>query len=328
VLVAEEAQSMASLSDLRHELLLATRRRGPVWRNVAPAGIDAKTGAINVTIPAPVPAGISKDTVVHVFEQGAAEPPAADGAPQGPKYLGEFRVTAAAGQEATLVPTLPMGSFQGAQLASSRGPWVVYERMPADRHEIFAGMSQDQLRQKLPPQLVEEYLRHGQEARPDDPDEQKVGLDADGNRLASEEIDKAAKVVYQRRLRDYATEFDELARRRIVMEADIAAIVKDIERLAAANESAKKLTAFRQDEIGRLKTDVAGISKERKAIDAHLTQLEQQLARIRQLLAAALKRNSQLADELAGRQLRTARPPGGARAIEDPVEPLALGAIN
>jgi hypothetical protein len=328
VLVAEGAESMASLSDMKHELLVATRRRGPVWRNAAPAGVDPKTSAIAVTIPTPVPAGLRPDSVVYIFEQGPAQPPAADGTPQGPQYLGAFRVTASQGQQATLAPVLPMAPFEQARLAASRGPWAIYERMPPDRHSIFAGKTAEELKQILPPQVVEEYLRHGTEARPDDPDELKVGVDADGNPLKSDQMGKAVKVVYQRRLRDYATEFDELAQRRIVMEADVAAVMKDIERLQAANESAKKLHAFRQDEIQRLKTDLAGISKERKAIEGHLAQVEQQLARVRQLLAATLKRNSELANELAARQLRSGPPVDGAQSPEEASDPLAMGTLN
>jgi hypothetical protein len=297
-----------------------------VWRNVAPAGFDAQTGGLGVTIPSPVPAGLSPETVVCLFEQGPAKPPAADGTPQGAQYLGEFRVSAAAAQEATLMPVLPLDDFERARLTASRGPWIVYERMPADRHEVFAGLSEEALKQKLPPQSVEDYLRHGKEAGPDDPEERKVGLDADGNRLPPDELDKAAKVVYQRRLRDYSTEFDELTRRRLVVSADIAAVTKDIERLVAANESAKKLQDFRQDEIQRLTTDLAGIRKERQAIEQHLAQVEQQLTRTRQLLAATLKRNSELANELVARQ--TGQSQNGARSTVEPTGPLALGTVN
>jgi hypothetical protein len=320
VLVPEEAEATRGLAELEHELLLATRRRGPVWRNVAPAGVDQSGIRVNI----PAPAGLRSETVVHVFEQGPATLPADDGAPQGAQYLGEFRVTQAAGQEAALMPVLPLDEFQRARLAASRGPWVIYERMPADQHEIFARMSEEELKQKLPAQSVEEYLRHGKPAGPDDPDERKVGLDADGNRLAPDQIDEAAKVVYQRRLRDFATEFDELSRRRIVMQADIEAVKRDIERLAAADESAKKLQAFRQDEIRRLKTDLAGVTKERDAIEKHLAQVQDQLASVRELLEATLKRNSELAEELAARQLRSRR----AVSPTPAAGPLAIDSVN
>jgi hypothetical protein len=326
-LVAEDAESMPSLAELDHEILLETRRRGPVWRNVAPAGIDAQSGAIRVNIPAPVPAGLRPETVVYVFEQPAA--PAAEGqaAPPG-RYLGEFRVGQATGQEAVLAPVLPQAEFERARLAASRGPWEIYERMPTDRRDVFAAMSEEELKQKLPPQSIEEYLRHGKEAAADDPAERKVGLDAEGNRLKPDQLSEAAKVVYDRRLRDYATEFDELARRRLFMLAEIEAVKKDIDRLIAAMESAKKLQAFRENDIKRLNIDLAGIKKERAAVEQHLAQVELQLKRVQELLAATLKQNRQLADELAARQLRSGRPSGGAQAPAEPAGPLALGTAN
>ncbi|MEX0612975.1 MAG: hypothetical protein WD738_08915 [Pirellulales bacterium] len=324
VLVAEDAESMPSLADLDHQLLLATRVRGPVWRQVAPAGIDPQTGAVQVNIPSPVPAGIKPETVVFVFEEGPAQLPAADGRPQGAQYLGEFRVSEAAGQQATLQPGLPMDEFERARLGASRGPWVIYETMPADRHEVFADMSEEELKQKVPPQSVEEYLRHGKAAGPDDPPERQVGLDENGVRLPPDQLAKAAKKIYQRRLRDYATEFDESTRRRIVMVAEIEAVKKDIERLLASLDSANKLQTFRKGEIQRLNTDLAGIGKERQAIERHLTQVGQQLARVRELLDAALKRNSELAAQLATRQLRSGR----AVSPAPPAGPLALGTVN
>ena len=323
VLVAEDAESMPSLADLDHQLLLATRVRGPVWRQVAPTGIDPQSGAVRVAIPAPVPAGVKPETVVFVFEEGPPQLPAG-GTPRGAQYLGEFRVSDAAGQEATLAPVLPLDEFERARLGASRGPWAIYETMPADRHEVFAGMSEEELREKVPPQSVEEFLRHDKDAGTDDPEERKVGFDADGIRLPPDQLGEAAKVVYQRRLRDYATEFDELARRRIVMGADIEAVTKDIERLLAAIASAKKLQAFRENEIQRLNTDLSGIAKERQAIDRHLVQVQRQMARARELLDAALKRNSELASELAARQSRSGR----AVSPAPPTGPLALGTVN
>lgn len=324
VKMPEEAESIPSIAELDHQLLLATRSRGRVWRNVAPVGIEP-SGAVRVSVEAPsvVPA----NTVVYLFEEGPAELPAADGTPQGKQYLGEFRVGAVEGQQATLLPVLPMDAndYEVRRLAASRGPWVIYETMPVDRHAIFSGMSEEDLKQRLPSKSVEEYFRHGKEAGPDDDVARQAGFDADGKRLPPDQLDAATKKLYQRRLRDYATEFDDLSQRRIAMEVDIAAVTKDIERLQASLASAKKLQAFREGEIQRLTTDLAGITKERQAIEQHLALVERLLARGRELLAATLRRNSEMAAELAGRQLRFPASIDGARSPAEPGGPLALG---
>jgi chromosome segregation ATPase len=176
----------------------------------------------------------------------------------------------------------------------------------------------------LPKQSVNEYLRNGKEATADDDPWRKVGFDESGNPLPPDQIGTAVKVLYQRRLRDYAAELDELARRRISMVAEIDAVKKDIEQLTAAEVIAKKLEAFRTDERQKLTSDLAGIQKERQAIEQHLAQVEQLLAKARQLTTDAMTHNRQLAAELAARQLRP-RPAGnGAGSPAKSPEPLAL----
>lgn len=327
VVIPENAESVSSLDDLDHEILLATRLRGRVWRNVTPAGVD-QAGA-KVTIPAP--AGIDKEnkgTVVYLFEEGPAQLPAADGAPQGKQYLGEFQVKNVSGQQATLVPVQPLDQFELQRLTASRGPWVIYETMPSDRPAIFAGMTEEQLKQKLPVQSVQEYIRHGKEATADDDETRKLGLDENGKPLPPEELANAAKVIYQRRLRDYAGEFDELARRRVAMDVATAEVKKDIERLAVALASAKELQAAREQEVKRLRTDLAGIQKERQAIEQHLAAIQKQLARGRELLDAALKQNAALARQLAAADSRTTEKLDRTRAAAQPAASLALDAAN
>jgi hypothetical protein len=333
VRLLEGSENLLSLAELDHRLLLATRLRGRVWRGVAPTDIDAQTGAVTVNIESPAPVGLKPadgETVVYVFEQGPAELPADDGTPRGAQFLGEFRVIEATGQQAKLLPVLPFDHFEQRRLAASRGPWAIYEMMPPDRHAIFAGMSDEQIKQKLPRQSVVEYLRHGKPAGPDDPPERVVGFDADEKRLPPDQLDQAAKKVYQRRLRDYATEFDDLTSRRIGLEVDIAAVKKDIERLTVALASARELQAFRTTEKQRLGTDLAGITKERAQIESHLAKLRQQLAKGRALLAETLRRNNQLADELAARRSGSTTFPNGAQSPNERSGsgPLVLGTVN
>ena len=324
VVIPEDAESIPSLDDLDHEILLATRVRGRVWRKVTPAGVDQAGVKVNI----PVPAGLKTDTVVYLFEDGPAQLPAADGAPQGKQYLGEFRVQEAAGQQATLTPVQPLDQFELQRLTASGPPWVIYETMPPDRSAIFAGMTEEQLKQKLPAQSVQEYIRHGKEATADDDDTRKLGLDENGKPLPPEELANAVKVIYQRRLRDYAAEFDELARRRVAMDVATAEVKKDIERLAVALASAKELQASREQEVQRLRSDLEGIQKERLAIEQHLKLVQQQLARGRELLDEALKRNSAMARRLAAPDSRTTGQFDRTRATSRAAASLALDAAN
>jgi hypothetical protein len=327
VVIPEDAESIPGLDDLDHEILLATRVRGRVWRKVAPAGVDQ--AGVKVTIPAP--AGLDKEnkgTVVYLFEEGPAKLPAPDGTPQGKQYLGEFQVKDVAGQQATLVPIQPLDDFELKRLTASRAPWVIYETMPPDRPAIFAGLTEEQLQQKLPAQSVQEYIRHGKEATADDDDTRKLGLDESGKPLPPEDLANAAKVIYQRRLRDYAAEFDELSRRRVAMDVATEEVKKDIERLAVALATAKEIQASREQEVLRLRSDLKGIQKERLAIEEHLKKVQQQLARGRELLDAALNRNAALARQLAAADSRTTGNFDRTSATTQPAASLALDAAN
>jgi hypothetical protein len=263
---------------------------------------------------------------VYLFE----DPPAAAAqAPQraAPQYLGEFNVVKSAGTQATLRPAQPLdpNDFEFRRLAASRGPWIMYETMPVDRYDIFATLKEDQLKQVLPKQSINEYLRHNKEATNDDDPFRKLGFDADGKPLPPEEIGKAAKVLYQRRLRDYAAEFDELDRRRIALKTEKEAVEKDIAQLVAAKEIADKLQAYRTEEKKKLTADLAGITKEREAIEKHLAQVEQLLAKARQLTNETMAQNRQLVAELAARQQRRNPAQQGSDAPAKRSNQLALG---
>jgi hypothetical protein len=316
-----------SIADLDHELLIATRLRGRIWRNVKPAGApNAQTGAVNVAVPSPTPAGIKPQTVVFLFEDGPTQPPAANGTPQGAQYLGEFTVASAGPQQAALQPVLPLDEFQRRRLAGSRATWIIYETMPLDRHEIFAKKTDKELQQLLPKKTVNEYIRDGKPATADDDPLRVVGFDENNKPLPPGDLSKATKKLYQRRLRDYAAEFDELSRRRIAMLTDKDALNKDIARLKLAEDAAKKIQSFRQDERTKLTSDLAGFVKEKAAIEKHLADVNKLLARARQLTAELIKRNDQLAAELAARQLQAPKPAGGGSATPaKSAAPLALG---
>lgn len=323
--IKEDAESVPSLAQLEHELHLATRNRGRVWWKVASAGFDAQKNELKIGVESPTPSGVTADTVVFLFEAGEPVLPAEGAAPRGPQYLGEFRVTEAAAQAATLQPVLPLDDFERQRLASSRVPWVMYEVMPIDRYEIFKGLTEEELKKQLPPQSVNEYIRHGKPASADDVDLRKIGEDETGKRLLPEQLATAAKTIYQRRLRDYALEFDQLAQERAELSADLEGVLLDTKRLAEALKVAKDVQSFREAEKGKLQKDLAGVTKEREAIAAHLALIEQQLARVESLLAETLRRNQEMARELKARQSRQVTPVvEGPPSAVVPRGPLAL----
>jgi chromosome segregation ATPase len=200
--------------------------------------------------------------------------------------------------------------------------------MPADNYEMFAGLSDDEIKKRVPPQSVEEYLRHGKDVTTDDADVRKLGLDEAGKPLGPEDTATPAKEVYQRRLRDYSREFEEFSRRRVAMEVAKAETTADIARLTVALTTAKEMQAARESEIKRLNSDLANIKKERQAIDDHLALVQKQLARGQSLLADLLKRNAEMARQLAAAESRSTNRSNSAPSTPAPSAPLALGKAN
>jgi uncharacterized membrane-anchored protein YhcB (DUF1043 family) len=321
VKIPEGAEEAPGIPGLEHQLFLVERNRGRVWREVAPAGVDQKTETVKATVNSPQPSGIAKDTILYLFETGE---PALPDPTRGPQYLGEFRVTDVADKQVTMIAVQQLDDFELKRLAASHGPWSLHETMPVDSYKLFDGLTEEQLRKWLPEKSVQEYLRHGTAAGPDDDQWHRMGVDEDGKPVGPDNMDKAAKILYQRRLRDYSVEFDELARDRVVLLANIAGVTKDNERLKAALVSAKQLQSFREIEQQKLGVDLAGITKERAAIEQHLARVQQELAEKRDKLAENLDENARLAEQLARLQAQWKGSNEKKSTSAAPVVPLAL----
>jgi hypothetical protein len=317
---------MPAMNVWKQRLQVQAQQRGRVWAGVTPAGrVDAATGQVPVVIPAPRPHGLEQDAIVYVFEQGPPNPAAPDRPAQ---YLGEFRVTAATENGVTLQSVQGLDQRTGERLARSaatRGAvWKLYETMPMDSHEPFAGLNEQQLRQMLPAASLPEYLRHGTNATPDDDERHRAGYDEEGKRVGPDDAAKATEWRYDRQLRDYAYLFAELTRQRVVLLAQRAGLIEDNARLKAANESALKLSAHRQQEITALKSDLEHVKRDRQVIENLLATVRQQLSRAGELVADFVQENAQLAQNLVEAQLAQLRTITAATPAA-PVTPTALG---
>lgn len=296
----EESGRMQSVRDLDHQLGLVTRTRGRVWRDVETRALEEGTLTITLGIPAPNPHGVAKDSILYAFEQGETT---GYGEP-GPQYVGEFRVVNTAEDQIQLQPASQFDERAVQRLSKSRSPWILYENMPVDQHpegelQILAGATEDDLKRLLPPESLEEYVRHGGEIRPGDDDWHKTGYDTNGDLVKPDDWDASTQFKYRRTLRDYNLYFQELSKRYTQMEADYNALSEDNKQLEKALTSAKKVQTFREQEQSKLRNDLAGVSRDRQAIEAHQAQVEMQLTNAKALLDDLQADNSRLAESLA-----------------------------
>lgn len=305
-----EAGPLPSLQRWRREVVDFNRQRGRAWRSVMPAGpIDAKTGRIPVTIAQPKPHGLDKDAIVFAFEQGPANAATPD---RGAQFLGEFRVVEVSADGAVLESVIKLDNRTGGRIVASQQSgaqgqprrWTLYESMPADRHDLFAGLNEAELKRRLPAASVEEYLRHGQKGKKEDFDEHtRASFDDQGQRLGPEGEGKAVEWRYDRQLRDYAYLFAESARQRVLALAEKSALVEDVNKLKTANEAAKLLGAQRAEEQTGLTGDLEHMKGDRQAIESLLATVKLQLTNAQQMLKALLAENVQRAQDLTRLQL-------------------------
>lgn len=284
------------IRELEHRLQLVTRERGRVWRGATPTSEVADDGKVSVTIPNPQPHGLAEDTIVYAFETGDPG--------ENKQYLGEFRVVESGAEGVTLDPVPVIDARTGDRLVASEGPWSLYETMPADRPSLFAGLSAEQLREMLPEESVEEYIRQGSEATADDDEWHVIGLDENDQRVGPDQMDQAVKRLFDRPLRDYAYLFEEFGRQRAILLAAQDAAREDNAKLEAALASAKQLSQFRQQEITALSSDLEGMETDLAAVVKHLKVVQRQLSNAQQLVTDLLADNSARARQLAARQMQ------------------------
>jgi hypothetical protein len=184
-----------SLVGSRQELGRAIIDRGRVWRQTTPT-IAGNEVTVSTTPPVPIdpndpnaappPAAAGEKNhlqpkdVVHAFKEGQVPIGEAGETAIVPVfYLGEMQVTAATDTTATLAPTLPL-TPQQSQAAQAPGTWALYEIMPVDSHQAFAGLKPEEIQalfpdQAMPPEVramvIDSYVRDGQRAQETDPPE-------------------------------------------------------------------------------------------------------------------------------------------------------------
>lgn len=286
------------------ELYNATIHRGRVWRNAHFDGADPLGLRFRIELPAPHTLAVGD--ILYIFDAR----PVADGG----QYLGEFTVKAAPeGQPTIVVVPMFLPSQQRPQLvarfqtkleASLRPetPFTLYDTLPQDRHDLYAGYTDQQLEQILPAETVDEFKRDGKPAAADDP-EDRVATDDKGDR------------VYRRPLRDYfklyAKEFSDL----VVNTDEIAGYKNDLASLQSVNTALEAEIEARKAEKAVVDQAISAAKAEVEAVSQHQTKLDEELATLKKQVEESYARLKQQESELAKlyeaglKKAETAAPP-------------------
>lgn len=268
-----------------HDLMAS---RGKVWRGCTVQKIDANE--VLVEVPFPDPHQIQDKMVLYAFEEGD----------QG-GYIAEFKVAGIADKKVSLQPTMSFQfPWQLKRINQSRVPWSLYEKMPGDRHDVFVGLNQAQLAalmpgrppdiRPVPPEVLQEYVRDGTPAEPNDPPERVVN----GK--------------YERVLNDYEVYFHWAHAQVASLNDQIAAATTDLALAEKLRDDAQQEVAGRQKTIDEtLKPELTEVQGELTTISEHLAALQQKLAQVEAEIQATQAENKRLAAQWTNWQLEAAK---------------------
>ncbi len=260
----------------QHRLLV---NRGRVWYNCEPA--QGGAAGITVAISEPNPHGISDKSILYVFEEAAEA--------GGGRYVGEFVVTLVDddNNQVVLQPTTKLLPKEVALLtdALATGPWTLYGNMPLDTRYVFEDLEDDEKQAALPGDAVDEYIKDGNDAGVDDPEE----LTVDGK--------------YVRRLRDYDVLFRKYKAGSRALIDRIAVVERDNVYIDAALVNARKQVAFRKQEVTELAARRDNFRREVAAINAHGRVLYNKLSAIKATVFRLIAENESLAEDITRTQI-------------------------
>jgi len=256
--------------------------RGRVWRGatrqdlkVAKDDKGFATVQILLQMDVPDPHRIEKDANLVLFEEKDVQ--------EKGSYLGRFTVEAVAGKQIQLKPSLRLTDREIKRLQESRDKWCVYEIMPIDDHEVFAGYAD--LDKILPKESLPEYAKDGQPEDPANKDSAKL----------------------ERQLRDYELLFTTAHEQHSVWQQQMEAAQRDQQSVEAGVALAKKEIEACQKAGSKFKAEVAQMSRQRDAVAAHRKAVEVQLAAFQKTMAETMARNRELLGEIARIQLEATR---------------------
>ena len=287
--------------------------RGRVWDNCQPTKVDqdqdpvTKQPRVLVTVQTSKP--IEADSVLYAFEDKPAS--------EGGAYLGQFTVIQVGGNQVSLRPSVRLSDSELARVQKSQQDgtaWRLYELMPTDDLEVFADLTDDELKAMFPNETTfpddpegkystyKDYLFHGkiitkEQAETEGLNGRVVMVDEADTPLRNEQglytdvEDAQAKGMFLRTLRDYEVLFDEEHRLRSLMIDRIRVAERDLKFLQQALDDSRLQKQARQKEIRDLEQERETVYRERDAVTEHEAKLESAIASMKQAIEDLIARN-------------------------------------
>jgi hypothetical protein len=283
------------VQQLRFDLGRLLANRGRIWSNCTRknnVALDSR-GRTEVTVSCD-DSSVTSDKrfdklLLYAFEDGDD--------PSSVKYLSEFTVKAVGQNGIVLVSTTQLTPLERKHIQESRTPWVLYELMPTDQHDLFASSPDDW--RKMPDDLRKKFF-------PDpDPGMSKADQEKwketkwwlpEEYALDGQEIQGKK---FERELRDYLQVIRDCETERTLFDDRIASLERDENYLKAAKDDSEKQLAFVQRDRAQAIADRDREIKQRDATAAHYATLQHMLDANGAAVAQALYNNAEAARRIA-----------------------------
>lgn len=319
-----------SLAQLKLSVEKILQNRGRRWDKVARKSVSL-AGVVVATVDKPEPHGIEPKTILYVFDDANAK--------ENGNYLGEFEVTAVAGQQVTLTPVLPLRPIQMQRLNAKRnGALTLYDVMPADSHDAFADLDEAArmavLPANLPAAVKQEYAKDQNPPAADEKQTDRIwrrvkalkdfdvtrgqGKDKETQhvtqgtelvldpksaqeRITAGDVEPVAEndKVYMRPLRDYAQLNRDLNSQIDNLLRTTADVDGRLATVAQAQRKAEQDIAYRNAEIAALNKDLERFRSELDLMRKHVAALDQHIGDVDRARRQMFASNQQLEAELS-----------------------------
>jgi len=277
----KQRQETEGIAQVRLKLHKALIGRGRMWTRCTPQQANKDTGQVSVVVDQPDPHGIADQMVFCVLEEEEVQ--------KGGRLIGEFKVVGVDQKTVALEPVRKMSGRELERLAASKATWTLYEDTPADEHDVFAELEEAQKREVLPEGSLPEYLKDGQPADKDDPQDRQI----DGK--------------YVRKLRDYAVLYGKYYLRRVSLAEAQESYNREIKYVSDTLDDAKIQEQFCQTHLDTTKKILSKNERERDAVLALRQTLQSRVAWFQAQAMQTVNANWALTGELAKIQMDAAR---------------------
>ena len=278
------------VEQLRIKLARRLANRGRVWKGDKQKFTTAPTGFMTVNVGSDDCTAFDKHMLVYAFEEGDEQSPG--------KYLGEYRVDNVGEKERQVVlvstgpltntgpikSTDPKSKTLADNVAESKAPWVLYEMMPTDEHEVFESLSEDQRKW-----ASDEYFNDGK------------FIDANG-KVSQNPKDKK----FIRPLRDYLTIFRACDMHRTLFADRFESATRNLGNLEESQKEAASEEALVEKEKTQVEGELKRAQTEKAAVANLLTARQTMASLFQAAVQKAIAENLESAQKIARLQKEAA----------------------